>query len=206
MFWKEDQKSVVGSFKDTCTVAVHCWYIKDCFAGSVDKFLKKKMFSRWLLLLEFKAYFEKYIPSPETSKFYVIPSCNLSWYADQPVNTLVLSSCNPLLRLYASSSSAIKTIHKTESRNSTLVFPSNFICDHLFVDYQHLQKYWATASSVKSISENTLCSVKSPLFDNIILPTLKKVKRFQISKIDVFIQNLDPHTSTRLNRKKGCFS
>ena len=178
MFWKEDQKSVVGSFKDTCTVAVHCWYIKDCFAGSVDKFLKKKMFSRWLLLLEFKAYFEKYI----------------------------LSSCNPLLRLYASSSSAIKTIHKTESRNSTLVFPSNFICDHLFVDYQHLQKYWATASSVKSISENTLCSVKSPLFDNIILPTLKKVKRFQISKIDVFIQNLDPHTSTRLNRKKGCFS
>ena len=24
---------VVGTFKNTCTVAVHCWYIKDAFAG-----------------------------------------------------------------------------------------------------------------------------------------------------------------------------
>ena len=25
--------SVVGTFKNICTVAVHCWYIKDAFAG-----------------------------------------------------------------------------------------------------------------------------------------------------------------------------
>ena len=27
------RESVVGSIKNTCTVMVHCWYIKDAFAG-----------------------------------------------------------------------------------------------------------------------------------------------------------------------------
>ena len=31
MFWKGDH--VVGTFKNICTVPVHCWYIKDAFAG-----------------------------------------------------------------------------------------------------------------------------------------------------------------------------
>ena len=33
MFWKQHQKFAVGSFKNICTVVVHCWYIKDAFAG-----------------------------------------------------------------------------------------------------------------------------------------------------------------------------
>ena len=30
---KNTGESVVGTFKNICTVAVHCWYIKDVFAG-----------------------------------------------------------------------------------------------------------------------------------------------------------------------------
>ena len=29
--------SVVGTFKNICTVAVHCWYIKDAFEGFCQK-------------------------------------------------------------------------------------------------------------------------------------------------------------------------
>ena len=37
------RESVVGTFKNICTVAVHCWYIKDAFAGfSQQIFAKKK--------------------------------------------------------------------------------------------------------------------------------------------------------------------
>ena len=30
---KNPRESVVGAFKYICTVAVHCWYIKEAFAG-----------------------------------------------------------------------------------------------------------------------------------------------------------------------------
>ena len=30
---KNTRESVVGTFKNICTVAVHCWYIKDAFVG-----------------------------------------------------------------------------------------------------------------------------------------------------------------------------
>ena len=50
------------------------------------------------------------------------------------------------------------------------------------------------------LSGNTAGSIKCPYFDTIILPTLKKVKRFQTRKIDgAFFRNLDPHNSTRHN-------
>ena len=29
----KNRESVVGTSKNICTVAVHCWYIKDAFAG-----------------------------------------------------------------------------------------------------------------------------------------------------------------------------
>ena len=32
-FEKKTKESVVGTFKNTCTVTVHSWYIKDAFAG-----------------------------------------------------------------------------------------------------------------------------------------------------------------------------
>ena len=52
-----------------------------------------------------------------------------------------------------------------------------------------------------TLSENTPGSIKCPYFDTIISTTLKKVKRFQTGKIDVFFRNVDPQNSTRLNRK-----
>ena len=53
MFWKEDQISIVGTFKNIYTVPVQC---KKIFRGH---------FSGWLLSLEFKVYLEKFIPSSE---------------------------------------------------------------------------------------------------------------------------------------------
>ena len=42
MFWKEDY--VVGTFKNICTVAIHCWYIKYAFARSCQQVFEKKKF------------------------------------------------------------------------------------------------------------------------------------------------------------------
>ena len=36
------KKSVVGTFKNICTVAVQCWYIKYVFAGFCQEILKKQ--------------------------------------------------------------------------------------------------------------------------------------------------------------------
>ena len=36
------ESEVVGTFKNTCTVAVHCWYIKDAFAGFCQQIFSKK--------------------------------------------------------------------------------------------------------------------------------------------------------------------
>ena len=35
--------SVVGTFQKICTVAVHCWYIKDVFAGFCQQIFEKKI-------------------------------------------------------------------------------------------------------------------------------------------------------------------
>ena len=36
------RESVAGTFKNICTVAVHCWYMIDVFAGFCQQILKKK--------------------------------------------------------------------------------------------------------------------------------------------------------------------
>ena len=38
---KNTRESVVGSFTNICTVAVHCWYIQDAFAGFCQQIFKK---------------------------------------------------------------------------------------------------------------------------------------------------------------------
>ena len=69
MFWEEDH--VVGTSKNICTVAVHCWYIKDIFTGFFQQVLERKYiyfnryFSWSILSLEFKVYLGTFIPSPE---------------------------------------------------------------------------------------------------------------------------------------------
>ena len=67
---KKTTAYVVGTFKNTYRVAVHCRYIKHAFAGLCQQIFEKNNFRRhfsdWLLSLEFKVYFEKFIPSPET--------------------------------------------------------------------------------------------------------------------------------------------
>ena len=40
------RESVVGSIKNTCTVMVHCWYIKDAFAGFCQQVFKKIKYFR----------------------------------------------------------------------------------------------------------------------------------------------------------------
>ena len=40
---KNTSESIVGSFKNICIVAVHCWYIKDAFAGFCQQILRKKI-------------------------------------------------------------------------------------------------------------------------------------------------------------------
>ena len=39
---KYTRESVAGIFKKICTVAVHCWYIKDAFAGFYQQIFKKE--------------------------------------------------------------------------------------------------------------------------------------------------------------------
>ena len=39
---KNNRESVVGAFKNICTLAFHCCYIKDAFAGFSQQILKKK--------------------------------------------------------------------------------------------------------------------------------------------------------------------
>ena len=43
---KNTRESEVGTFENICTVAVHCWYIKDAFAGFSQQIFEKKYF-RW---------------------------------------------------------------------------------------------------------------------------------------------------------------
>ena len=40
---KNTRESVVGTFGNICTVAVHWWYIKDAFAEFYQKIFKKKI-------------------------------------------------------------------------------------------------------------------------------------------------------------------
>ena len=39
---KETTESVVETFKNSCTVEVHFWYIKDAFAGFCQQIFEKK--------------------------------------------------------------------------------------------------------------------------------------------------------------------
>ena len=39
---KNTRESVVGTFKNICTVAVHYWYIKDAFAGFYQQIFQAK--------------------------------------------------------------------------------------------------------------------------------------------------------------------
>ena len=72
---------------------------------SMEIVICRRSLSGWLLSIEFKELeVEKFIPSPEMLKFYVIPDYDLSWYTDQRGQQNILFSYNQLLRLYASSS------------------------------------------------------------------------------------------------------
>ena len=42
MFLKEDQRICSWTFKNVCTVAVYCWYIKDTFVGFCQQTFGKK--------------------------------------------------------------------------------------------------------------------------------------------------------------------
>ena len=47
-FGKRAKESVVETFKNICTVVVHCWYIKDAFANAFESFNER------LISLEFR--------------------------------------------------------------------------------------------------------------------------------------------------------
>ena len=40
---KKTREPVVGTFKNICTVAVHCWSIEDAFAGFCQQIFEKKI-------------------------------------------------------------------------------------------------------------------------------------------------------------------
>ena len=42
MFLKENQRICSWTFKNACTVAVYCWYIKDTFVGFCQQIFGKK--------------------------------------------------------------------------------------------------------------------------------------------------------------------
>ena len=42
-FEKKTKESLVEIFEIICTVAVHCWYIKDAFAGFCRQIFEKKI-------------------------------------------------------------------------------------------------------------------------------------------------------------------
>ena len=44
---KKTKVFAVGTFKNICTGAVHCWYVKDAFAGFWKKNFEKKYFRRY---------------------------------------------------------------------------------------------------------------------------------------------------------------
>ena len=46
---KKTKESVVGTFKNTVAVAVHCWYIKDAFAGFCQQIFEEKNVSEGIL-------------------------------------------------------------------------------------------------------------------------------------------------------------
>ena len=68
-FEKKTKEFVCGTLKNICTVAAHCWYIKNAFAGYCQLIFEKNCFrihfSGWMLSLELKVYLEKFIPSSE---------------------------------------------------------------------------------------------------------------------------------------------
>ena len=43
---KKSKESVAGTFKSTCTVAVHYWYMKGTFGGFCQNVFEKKSFTR----------------------------------------------------------------------------------------------------------------------------------------------------------------
>ena len=46
---KKTRVSVVGTFRNICTVSVHFWYIKDAFAGFCQKKFEKENISEAIL-------------------------------------------------------------------------------------------------------------------------------------------------------------
>ena len=54
---KNTRESVVGNFKNICTVAVHWWYIKHAFAGFSQQMFIKKIRRRWQKLSKFTKNF-----------------------------------------------------------------------------------------------------------------------------------------------------
>ena len=46
---KKTKESVVGTFKNICTAAVYCWYIKDAFARFSQETFEKKNISEGIL-------------------------------------------------------------------------------------------------------------------------------------------------------------
>ena len=86
-FEKKTKEPVVGTFRDICTEALHCWYKKKSLCRiSLTNFWKKKKIWRqdsgWPL--EIKVYLEKFIPSQEVQEFHVILGRYLSCYVGQP--------------------------------------------------------------------------------------------------------------------------
>ena len=46
---KKTKETVVRTFKNIWTVAVHCWYLKEAFAGFCQQILEKIFFSESIL-------------------------------------------------------------------------------------------------------------------------------------------------------------
>ena len=120
--------------------------------------------------------------------FHVISCRNLPWYADQSLFD-VISSQDYILQLCKKLK--LYTQNWVQKRSISIHIRIYF---WWIVDYHHLKmcfynstSHQTTTSSVKSISEAILSgTIKCPYFDTIVLPTLKKVKRFQTRRIDGF--------------------
>ena len=110
---KKTKVFAVGTFKNICTGAVHCWYVKDAFAGFWKKNFEKKYFRRYFWV-KLKNTF------PTLSRFWPLRGWgvlmnpltkeNLRWkyFSD---NVEVLKSCKYDICWY-------KSWHKTRNKRT----------------------------------------------------------------------------------------
>ena len=147
-FEKKPKESAVETFKNISSVGVHCRCIKDDFAAFCRQIFEKIISEDrgWLLSLEFKVYFKKFILESQPALLLICKS--FVWYQAETRRGTQTSLVTRLGLFHViSSEDYILQLLKNLKLNTKLA-KNRTLGIHIkiylwsFVDYHHLKKYF----------------------------------------------------------------